>query len=168
MKTRLVSALAFDEMTDLISKSFVMIQQFEKKAAAQFYQEESIPSGTGDSRRYDEMDTEDFAKTMEEGEDASKVTVAHGYTKTMYMKRVASEIDITFKMRLTGKNKDIENKITNLNHYCPNRKELDLTHRFSFATETTYTDMDGKTIDNTGGDSLQLAYSAHTLKHSTR
>ncbi len=167
MKSRLVSALAFDEMTDLIEKSFVMIQEFEPKAAEQFYIRETIPAGTGDSRRYDEMDTEDFARTMEEGEDASKVTVAHGYTKTMYMKRVASEIDITFKMRLTGKNKDIENKITNLTHYCPQRKELDLTHRLTFATATSYTDMDGKTIDNTGGDSLQLAYSAHILKHSS-
>jgi len=167
MKSRLISALAFDEMTDLIDKSFIMIQQFEKKAAEQFYKRESIPAGTGEYRRFDEMDTEDFARTMDEGEDASKVTVAHGYSKTMKMKRVASEIDITFKMRLTGKNKEIENKITSLNHYCPERKELDLTHRFSFATSTSYTDMDGKTIDNTGGDSLQLAYSAHTLKHSS-
>ena len=69
-QSRLVSTLAFPEMTDLIEKSFLIIQQFEPAAAEQFYMKEMIPSGTGDSRRYDEIDTEAFARTMEEGEDA--------------------------------------------------------------------------------------------------
>ena len=82
------------------------------------------------------------------------------------MVRRATEIDITWEMRNNAKDEEIKNKITSLNHYCPERKELDLTHRFTFANATSYTDMDGNTIDNTGGDSLALVYSAHTLKHS--
>lgn len=167
MKGKLISSLAFDEMTDLISKTFVTINQLEKKTAEQFYNSVNIPAGTGDSRRFDEMDIEDFADNMGEGADAEKATVAHGYNKTMYMKRVAKEIDITFVMRLTGKDKDIQNKMTNLSQHCPNRKDLDLTHKLTFSTAASYTDKNGATVDNTGGDGKELVYSAHTLKHSS-
>jgi len=167
MLTRLISALALDELTDLITKSFVMYQDFESRNAEQLFMRDDIPAGTGESKRFDEMDTETFARGMAEGEDAHKVSVAHGYTKTMYWSRRAAEIDITQKMRLTGKDREILAKITSLNHYCPERKELDLTHRLSFATSTEYTNMDGDTVDVTGGDSLAPVYSAHTLKHSS-
>jgi hypothetical protein len=168
METRLISTLALDELTDLIEKSFVMYQEFEPRNTEQLVMRTSIPSGTGDSRRFDEMDTETFARGMAEGKDASKVSVAHGYTKTMYWERRAAEIDITYKMRSTGKDREIMAKIQSLTHYCPERKELDLTHRFfTFATSTAYTDMDGNSIDVTGGDSLAPVYSAHTLKHSS-
>ena len=167
MKTRLISALALDELTDLISKSFVMYQEFEPRNAEQLFMKDTIPAGTGDSRRIDEMDTETFARGMAEGEDASKVSVAHGYNKTMYWSRRGTEIDITYKMRSTGKDREILAKITSLNHYVPERKELDLTHRITFSTSTAYINMDGDSIDVSGGDSLAAVYSAHTLKHST-
>jgi len=167
MQTNLISALAIDELTDLITKSFVMYQEFEPRNAEQLFMKSSIPSGTGDSKRFDEMDTETFARGMDEGEDAHKVNIAHGYTKTMYWTRRAAEIDITYKMRSTGKDREIMAKITSLNHYCPERKELDLTHRFSFATSTEYDNMDGDSVDVTTGDSLATAYAEHTLKHSS-
>lgn len=167
METRLISTLALGELTDLIEKSYVSFMEFEPKNAEQLFMRNSIPAGTGDSRRMDEMDTETFARSMGEGEDAHKVSVAHGYSKTMYWSRRATEIDITYKMRATGKDREIIAKITSLNHYCPERKELDLTHRLTFATSTSYTDMDGNTVDVTGGDSLAAVYSAHTLKHSS-
>lgn len=167
MQTRLISALALPELTDLISKSFVMYQNFEPKVAEQLFIKDTIGQGKGDSKRYDEVDTETFGRNMAEGEDAHKVSVALGYNKTMYMKRVAAEIDITWKMRFTGKDQDIKNKITSLNHYCPERSELDLTHVFTFATSTAYTDMDGESVDVTGGDAYQLVYATHPCKYNS-
>ena len=168
MEMRLISSLKFPELTDLITKSFVACQDFEEKTVEQLLIRHSIPNGTGTSRRFDEYDTESYAKNMDEGEDASKASVGHGYYKTMYLTRRGIEIDITKVMRMTGKDAEVKSKITSLQHYCPERKELDLTHSFfTFATSTSYTDQDGKTIDVTGGDDLAPAYSAHTLKHSS-
>lgn len=168
METRLISTLSMPEMTDLIEKSFVTVGKYEPMAAEQFYMRESIPAGTGSSRRYDEFDMDTFGRNKREGADAKKGDVAIGYNKTMTMKRIALEIDITWEMRNNGKNQEIINKIKNLTAMCPNRKELDLTHQlFTFATSSSYTDMDGETVDVTGGDSLAPAYSAHTLKYSS-
>jgi hypothetical protein len=45
--------------------------------------------------------------------------------------------------------------------------ELDLQHRITFGASTSYTNMDGETVDLTLGDGLQLFYSAHTLTGSS-
>jgi len=47
------------------------------------------------------------------------------------------------------------------------RIELDLTHRFTFGTATSYTDMDGETVATTVGDGFQLFYTAHTVTGSS-
>ncbi len=167
MQTNLISQLTLPEMVDLITKEFLMYQDFEPKVAEQLFMVSSQPKGQGDSKRFDEIDTETYAKSKAEGEDAKKASVGKGYTKTISMVRRAIEIDITWEMRNNGKDAEILNKITSLNHYCPERKELDLTHRLSFATATSMTDMDGNTVDLTGGDGKQLVYSAHTLKFSS-
>lgn len=168
MEMRLISSLKFPEMTDLITKSFHINQGFEEKNVEQLLIRHTIPNGSGTSKRFDEYDTETYAKNMEEGENASKASVGHGYHKTMYLKRRGIEIDITKIMRMTGKEAEVKSKITSLSHYCPERRELDLTHSFfTFANATSYTDQDGQTIDVSGGDDLAPAYSAHTLKHSS-
>jgi len=137
MEMRLISSLKFPELTDLITKSFVDCQDFEEKTVEQLLIRHSIPNGTGTSRRFDEYDTESYAKNMDEGEDAHKASVGHGYYKTMYLSRRGIEIDITKVMRMTGKDAEVKSKITSLNYYCPERKELDLTHSFfTFATST--------------------------------
>jgi len=79
-EVRLASALALPELTDLISKTFVMYQEFEPKNAEQLFMRSSIPAGTGDSRRFDEFDTETYARGMKEGEDAHKGAVGVGLT----------------------------------------------------------------------------------------
>ena len=163
----LISTLALPEMTDLIEKKFLMYQDFEPKAAEQLYMVSSQPKGMGDSKRMDEIDTETYGKDKGEGEDAKKASVGKGYSKTIYMVRRAIEIDITWEMRNNGKDAEILSKITSLNHYNPERKELDLTHRFTFAAATSYVDMDGNTVDTKGGDNLQVVYAAHTLKFSS-
>jgi hypothetical protein len=57
--------------------------------------------------------------------------------------------------------------LTSLPYFCPQRVELDLTHRLTFCTSTSYTDRDGNTVDLTVGDTLALASAVHTLKFSS-
>lgn len=169
MQARTISQFTLPELVDLIDKAFVMVGEMEESnVAGQFYMDGGIPAGTGNSRRYDEFDIDTFARNKPEGENASKINTAVGYSKTMYMKRIASEIDITWEMRNNGKDQEILNKIKAITHLVPNRKELDKTHQlFTFCTSSSYVDMDGTTVDVTGGDGQPAAYASHPLKYSS-
>jgi len=167
LETNLISQLTLPEMVDLVDKKFLMYQDLEPRVAEQLFMVSSQPKGKGDSKRFDEVDTGTFAKDMPEGADAKKTSVGKGYSKTITMVRRAIEIDITWAMRNNGKDEEILSKITSLNHFCPERKELDLTHRFTFANATSMTDMDGNTIDLTGGDGKALVAADHSLKFSS-
>ena len=167
MRTNLLNTVTLSEFTDLVEKDFITFQQMVKPVAAQLFIERSMEAHTGDSRRFDEVDTETYAKLKREGENAKKGSVGIGYNKTMYAKRIALEIDITWEMRRYNKKEQVVALLTSLKHYCPQRMELDLTHRLTFCTSTSYTDMDGQTVDVTGGDGLAVVYSAHTLKFSS-
>ena len=166
-QTSLLNTITNEEFTDLTRHIFIDEMKRVEPVAEQLYIKENLEAHTGDSRRYDEIDMDMFASAMDEGEDAAKGYAGVGYNKTMNEKRVAKEIEITFKERRYNRNPNVMGKLTNLSHYCPQRKELDLTHRLTFASATSYTDQDGKTVATTTGDGLALCYSAHTLKYSS-
>lgn len=127
-------------------------------AAKQLYKVETIPEHTGTSRIHDEYDTETFAHLKIEGGDATKVAVTKGWTKTITMRRFAAEIDLTHEMsKFATSDSAIISKMTSLGKYIPQRMALDLTHRFTFATSTSYTDMDGETVDTSMGSTTSTA-----------
>jgi hypothetical protein len=57
--------------------------------AAQLFIQENLTSYPNDRKRYDEIDTETFAKLKREGENAVKARGSIGYNKTMIAKRYA-------------------------------------------------------------------------------
>lgn len=167
MQTTLLNTVSLSELTDLIRKEFVETQQVVKPAAYQLFIKDVIPNGNGNTRRYDEIDTQTFARTKKQGEAVKKASVGVGYNVTMTKKRIGLEIDITQEMRDENRFAEVGALITNLTWFCPQRIELDMTHRITFATSTSYTDMDGESIDLTVGDGLALASTAHLLKYSS-
>lgn len=126
-----------------------------------------IPEGTGESREYSEIDLNEYAKKKDEGDQASRAKVQQGYSKTMEAVRYGDDISITVEMRKRNKYRDVITRLTNLGRLVPNRLDLDLSHRLTFATATTYVDMDGDTVSIDVGDDFQLAYTAHTLRGSS-
>lgn len=164
----LLSTLTFSEFTDLVNRDFYSEAESLMTGNAQklfHYADETV--NTGDTRRYQAIDTERFGLLKGEGADAKKTKIGIGYYKDVKAKRIAREIDITWEMRKYNKEPQILQKLTSLNEFCPNRFELDLTHRLTFSTSTSYTDMDGDTVATTCGDGFELAYSAHTLPFSS-
>lgn len=129
--------------------------------------EESIPMNTGNTREYSEIDGNEYAKNKHEGDQAARAKVQQGYSKTMTMKRVAEDIGVTFEMRTQNKYPSVVARLTNLARKGVNRLELDLTHRITFCTATTYTDMDGETVSIALGDTLALASTLHTVRGSS-
>lgn len=135
--------------------------------AQQLFITDPIAKGQGNSKSYNEIDTQTFAKRKYEGAAAKKAAVGVGYSVTMLKKRIAMEIDITQEMRDENRYPEVQSLITNLTHFCPQRLELDQTHRLTFCSSTAYTDMDGDSVDVTVGDGLALVSTVHTLKFSS-
>ncbi len=163
----LLSTITFPELTDLTRRTFVETQQMVPMVAKQLFISEPIAKGNGNTKQYNEIDTQTYGRTKLEGENVKKAKVGMGYNKIMYKKRIGIEIDITQEMRDENRYAEVGTLITDMAHFCPQRIELDLTHRFTFATATSYVDMDGNTVDTTGGDGLSIVGTAHTLKFSS-
>lgn len=162
----LLNTISFSGMTDLVRKEWVKVQSMIVPVAKQLYITQPIAKGNGNTKRFDEVDTQTYAKIKKEAEAVSKASVGIGYNVTMTKKRIGMEIDITQEMRDENRYPEIGSLITNLTHFCPQRIELDATHRLTFGTATSYTDMDGETVSTTGGDSLAIFSATHTLKYS--
>jgi len=165
--TSLLNKVTLSEFTDLTEKEFSHLQNKVTPVAQQLFVVEDLQANTGDTRRYDEVDTETYAKLKDEGDDAQKASAGVGYNKTMTAARRAVEIEITWEMRRYNKKPQVVSQLTNLSTFCPQRLELDLTHRLTFCTSSTYTDMDGTTVTVTGGDGNPIAYATHSLANSS-
>jgi len=155
------------DFVDTQKKEFSIYQELVPKVASQLFISDNVEGHTGNTKVYKEVDIETFADLKPEGEDAKKASVASGYSKTLTFRRFAKEIDITKEMRDDNEDQVIIGKMTSLSEFIPSRMELDLTHRLTFASATTYVDRDGETIDISMGDGLALASSVHKLAAST-
>lgn len=122
-----------------------------------------IPYDGGISQQLEEFDTETFAEDKPEGTDAVQANFATGYNVTLTYNRVAIEVQITEEMRRRNRYREIAARMGSLTHFIPNRMEIDLTHIFTFASSTTYTNRSGYSKTISVGDGLALASTVHTL-----
>ncbi len=164
-----LSTATLPEFSDLVMKQFSHQKDMITPAAAQLFIQEDLTGWGSDTKRYDEVDVDTYAKLKRQGENAMKGRVGVGYSKTMQARRYALEINVSWEFRRYSQqySSSVKADLVNLNHFIPQRFELNLSHVFAFATATSYTDMDGETITTTTGDNYALAYSAHTLKNSS-
>lgn len=125
-----------------------------------------VPANSGNTREFSEIDSQEYARKKGESNQAERANVQQGYTKTMTQYRVALDIGISYEMRTQNKYPEVVAKLTSLGRQVANRMDLDLAHRITFYSVTSFTDMDGDTVSTTVGDGYQLAYTAHTLKGS--
>lgn len=167
MQGTLLNTVTFSDFTDLVRKEYLDNQQMVQSNALQLFITDYIGEGQGESKRYDEIDTETFASAKPQGTAAQKARVGIGYNKTMYARRFAKQIDITWEMRKFNRFREVNTLVTDLIHFGPQRRELDLTHRLTFITSTSYTDQDGEVVDVSGGDGLAIASASHTLKFAS-
>jgi hypothetical protein len=163
--TTQISLAGFSELADTTQRMVAAWPDLidELSDVRSLYQTMDIPRGTGNQRIVWELEGEMFARYKAEGADSAKTQVIKGYSKTGYIRRFAAEIDITWEAREQGKNQEVITRLTNLSTFAPQRMALDLTHRFTFAASTSYTDMDGESVDVSMGDTYALQYASHTL-----
>lgn len=123
-----------------------------------------IPANTGNTREFSEIDLEEYADNKGESAQADRAKAQQGYSKTMTKKRIAKDIGISYEMINENKYPEVVRRLTSLGALVSNRMDLDLAHRITFATATSYSDKNGATVDTALGDTYALAYSAHTVR----
>lgn len=166
-QTTLLNTLTLPEMTDLVKREWLTMQEEYPKNAKQLFLTEPVGAGQGSSKRYSEIDIEKYADYKGEGANSKKASVAVGYQIDMTARTFSKEIDITLEMRNDNKYAQVGSLITSLANFCENRMDLDLTHRLTFCTSSSYTDKNGETVTVTVGDGNPLCYATHTLSASS-
>lgn len=162
-----LNTVTFPELTDLLNRNFISVGGLIVPVAKQLFLTDTMGPNEGELKLLQEYDITTYAKAKPQGVDAKKAAFGIGYYITIRMKRIGMEAEITWEMRRLNKKQEVMATITALPHYCPQRVELDLTHRLTFCTSTSYVDLDGNTVDLTVGDGLALVSASHTLKFST-
>lgn len=155
------------ELVDLTRRNWVAVKRDVPRVAEMLYISETIGAGNGNSKIWNEVDTQTYADAKSEGANATKAKGGIGYNVTMVARTFAKQIDITLEMRNDGRYNEVKAYLTDLTRFCSNRADLDLTHRLTFGTATSYTDMNGQTVSTTVGDGLALFSSVHTLAFSS-
>ncbi len=166
MELNTISLSDFVRLADIIFEKTKQALKQEAMNSGMFVIE-SIPANSGNTREYTEVDLQEYAKFKGQGDQAQRAKVQQGYNKVITSYRVALDIGITYEMRTQNKYPEVVRRLTNLANTAINRRELDLTHRLTFGTATSYTDMDGRSIDVSLGDTLALFSTAHTIKGSS-
>jgi hypothetical protein len=162
-----LNTVTFPELTDLVNRNFVTVGGLIKPVAKTLFMTDSVGQGEGELKLIQEYDFSTYARAKAQGVDAKKASFGIGYYITIRAKRIGLESEITWEMRRYNKKQEVLAAITALPHFCPQRVELDLTHRLTFSTSTSYVNLDGETVDLTVGDGLALVSASHTLKFSS-
>lgn len=153
----------------LFNKGFTQTFEDQEDSAAQFYQELRLGAHEGITRRVEEPLTgRGYARIMDEGDNVRIEQIAPGYYKDVTVARRSSGLDVTWFFEYHNKYPEqIAGIYRDVGLNLRERMELDMQLPFGFGTATTYTDMDGRTVDISPGDGLQLWYTAHTLTGSS-
>lgn len=154
------------DLSDFAERFFVDTLKKVEPVARQLFIVDPIGMNQGTEKLYQEFDMQTFARAKGEGVNTAKVQAGTGYTKLARLKRIGAEIDITEEEMKYNKYPQVINKMKNLSTFVRQRQELDLTHRLTFATATSYVNMDGQVVDITCGDAAALQSASHLTAFS--
>ena len=162
-----LNTITFPELYDLVFKNFVALMQMVPENAESLFIVKDVALPHPAAMRFDEYDVETFASRKPEAQGTVAGNIAIGYSKTIVPLRYGKKIIVTAEDRIHNRYTEVQGRLTSLPHFIPQRKELDLTHVLTFMTATSYVNKEGETINTAMGDTLALASTVHTLKHSS-
>lgn len=155
------------QFNDLVKNALVQWrEEYEsvEQAARQLY--DIVPNENLTSE-YSQIDSPGFARRKDEGGAYVVGSPRQGYTLNLTKSRVGLMDSVTWEMRKYDKYREIEKKMRGLGESTAQRIELDLTHLFTFGLQgSTYTNMDGETVNTVTGDGVQIFSNSHTITAS--
>ena len=169
MAAQTINSGSLPQFTDLVERNFMdtLESMPQVMRTSGLVVEDPLAQNTGEFKRYAErLHRNQYGFTRDEGDTAQQAKVQYGYEKDLQVHTVSLEVSITKRMRVAGKDQNIIDAVTNLGTVCPDSIDLDLSHRLTFAFDTSYTDRSNDTIDTTIGDGLAWASAVHTLTGS--
>lgn len=134
---------------------------------ANIFIEKPLPDGTGKFRRYSEYDFEMYAHDKAEGAPAAIQKSQLGYEIDATLTRKGLNVEFTYEGKHYEKYSFNTDAVKEARQSLDNRLDLDLQHRFTFGTATSYVNQDGATVNIAVGDGLALFSTVHTLKATT-
>ncbi len=120
------------------------------------FQVMQMPANSGNVRQLTEIDHSMFARYKGEMDQSQIASFGQGYTKNVTAVTFTLDAIVSHEDRRYNKYPEVTARLTNLGAVAYNKMEIDLTHRFTFGDATAYTDMDGRSVDVTTGDTLAL------------
>lgn len=150
----------FADFNDNLEIKWRKVYDAYPKRAGALYEERSTDVDTG---AVSSLDSVSVAKKKREGADFAFLNLTQNYRKSWSTYEVGGEIKITWNMRKYAKYSEIDRALSGMAESTARRMEMDKTHRFTFYSATSYTDMDGDTVTTTVGDGLALGSTAHTM-----
>lgn len=165
-----INTSTYNQSVDLVNRTYTKALESYKPVmrGSGLVRVDTMAMNAGQFKRLFEMPvTSRFASIKDEGAPVASAQFQLGYEKELQIVRYGLSIEITREERIQNKNPEVIQKLVNMATQIPERMELDLAHRFTFGTATSYVEKDGRTIDITVGDGFQLFYSAHTLTGSS-
>lgn len=156
------------QFNDLVKNALVMWREEYQKvtpAARQLY--DILPNENLTSE-HSHIDSPGFARRKDEGGNYVVGSPRQGYTLNLTKSRIGLRDSVTWEMRKYDKYREIEKKMRGLGESTAQRIELDLTHLFTFGLQgSTYTNMDGETVNTVTGDGLAIFSDSHTITGSS-
>lgn len=113
---------------------------------------------------YSAIDPAGFARRKDQGDRYVEGNPKQGYSLNLTKSRIGLKEGISWEMRKYDKYREIDKKMRGLGESTAMRVELDLTHLFTFGLQgSSYTNMDGETVNTVSADGLQIFSASHTI-----
>lgn len=106
-----------------------------------------------------------FSSKTGDGEDYKLMSSTFGDTVTPQIKKRTARFIITEDLQRFSKYPFVNRRLENVGGWLWNGYVLDLSHKFTFAFDTSYVDRDGETVSVVGGDGAAMVADTHTLNN---
>lgn len=156
----------FPGMSDNINKYYLDFLKTYKAESEMLFIKYNVGEDAETVKRIEEQDMSQYAHDKPQGVDAQRLEFGTGFFKEILAYRIGAQLNISYEMRVAPRFR-LGEAVQRFVESVPNRMELDRQHNLTFINATSYVNMDGRTVDVSGGDGLAGASAVHTLSHST-
>jgi hypothetical protein len=157
-----------DQFDDLVANANISFREGYEEVPNNARQLYDIDSNMLETTEHQpSLDGFGFARRKFEGDSYAVGQPRAGYSMTLTKSRIGLKASVTWEMRTYDKYREIDKKMRGIGMSTAMRIELDLTHLLTFGLQgTTYTNMDGETVNTVTGDALQIFSASHTVTGS--
>ena len=156
------------QFNDLVKNALVQWREEYESVEENARQLYDIVPNENLTSEHSHIDSPGFARRKDQGDSFTVGSPRQGYTLNLTKSRIGLMDSVTWEMRKYDKYREIEKKMRGLGKSTAMRIELDLTHLFTFGLQgSTYTNMDGETVNTVTGDGVAIFSNSHTITGSS-